>query len=119
MKCDCRLHAKCGCHGTSGGVGIVFSLRPPKESTMNDEHDDHEPAPEPAPEPAAPHELSVAERSLSGTIGALALGAGVGFTGQIGALAAQDAYETIKDAFTSSDEESPIILPPGVSGDDE
>jgi hypothetical protein len=81
---------------------------------MNDAHDQ-----EPAPEPVPPPELRVEERSVSETIGALALGAGVGFTGQVGALAAQDAYEAIKDVFPSSDEESPIILPPGVDASDE
>jgi hypothetical protein len=80
-------------------------------------NNDHEPAAEAAP-PPTPAPMIEEERSVSGAIGTLALGFGLGYTTDLGKAVAHETIETIKDVFTSSDEESPIILPPGVGEDD-
>jgi hypothetical protein len=81
---------------------------------MNDERDKHRDQ-----EPIDPAGLVEEERSVSGTIGTLALGAGLGKAIELGV---EDLYGKVKDVIHPTPEEtppSPIVMPPGVTADDD
>jgi hypothetical protein len=59
------------------------------------------------------------ERSVSETIGTLALGFGLGYTTDLGKAVAHETIETIKDVIRPADDAPTIELPPGVHTDEE